>query len=532
MKNILTKTIISAALVFSAALVSFAAPKSEAQFDRLIRTYTLNPDGSQELRVQKQLTIYTHAAMNSLYGETFIVYDPSYQHLTINESYTRQKDGTVVTTPDNAFVEVLPSAAADAPAYNGLKEMVVVHTGLELGATIYLDYTITTEAGALPALDIFEQIEELSPIKNYVLSVSVPAGTPLHYELLNGRTAPRISEADGMQTVTWTLKNVRPRPRSLAVSVHAGNVQAVAVTTFPSREAALEVISSQAYSPEDEAVKSLLASFNEGKADRRSVLDKINDYITSGLGQSRLTLAQTGYRVRPAADVIGSAYATSAERALLADALVRAAGQQSDVSLAFPLTEDEAAAGLSSLMAISSSPVCSDRSFQSYVSIGDYVSLCNLDGSKVEAGGTGARLELVNTLSISAGDGKALGGGYYSFSFPEGDSQWLRQVYASTTANTTRSVNLLLPYLPEETLTYVLDNEDGMTPVALPEDRTVSNSVGTVSLRTEQKDGNTVLTLSLKLGTQLIAPGLYPQYYKLMSEWYTLCATPLIFSAE
>ena len=59
MKNILTKTIISAALVFSAALVSFAAPKSEAQFDRLIRTYTLNPDGSQELRVQKQLTMST-----------------------------------------------------------------------------------------------------------------------------------------------------------------------------------------------------------------------------------------------------------------------------------------------------------------------------------------------------------------------------------------------------------------------------------------------------------------------------------------
>ena len=410
--------------------------------------------------------------------------------------------------------------------------MVVVHTGLELGATIYLDYTIVTKAGALPALDIFEPVEELSPIRNYELSISVPDGTPLHYELLNGKAAPKVSVADGMRKVAWTLKNVKPRPRYLPVSVQAGSLQAVAATTFDSREAVLNVLSSQAYSPDDEAVKALLASFDEGVADRRSVLDKINDYITSGLGQSRLTLAQTGYRVRPAADVIGSAYATSAERALLADALVRAAGQQSDISLAFPLTEDEAAAGLSSLMAISSSPVCSDRSFQSYVSIGDYVSLCNLDGSKVEAGGIDARLELVNTLSISAGDGKALGGGCYSFSFPEGDSKWLRQVYPSTTANTTRSVNLLLPYLPEEILTYVLDNEDGMTPVALPEDRTVSNSVGTVSLRTEQKDGNTVLTLSLKLGTQLIAPGLYPQYYQLMSEWYTLCATPLIFSAE
>jgi len=532
MKNILTKTIMSAALVFSAALVSFAAPKSEAQFDRLIKTYTLNPDGSQELRVQKQLTIYTHAAMNSLYGETFIVYDPSYQHLTINESYTRQKDGTVVTTPDNAFVEVLPSAAADAPAYNGLKEMVVVHTGLELGATIYLDYTITTEAGALPALDIFEQIEELSPIKNYVLSVSVPAGTPLHYELLNGRTAPRISEADGMQTVTWTLKNVRPRPRSLAVSVPAGNVQAVAVTTFPSREAALEVISSQAYSPEDEAVRSLLDSFNEGKADRRSVMDKINDYVVSELGLSRLSLVQTGYRVRPAADVIGSAYATSMEKALLADALMKAAGQNSEIALVFPLTEDRAAAGLSSLMAVSSSPVCTDWHCIDLMSIGDYVSVCGLDGKEMDREQAPALLENVSTMSISAADGEDLGNGYYSFAFPAGDSQWLRREYASTTANTTRSVNLLLSYLPEEILTYTLAVGEGLAPVVMPGDRTVSNSVGTVSVKTEQKDGATVITKHLKLGVQLITPALYPQYYRLMSEWYTICTSPLIFKAE
>ena len=84
--------------------------------------------------------------------------------LKIHESYTRQKDGNIVKTPENAFVEVLPSAAADAPAYNGLKEMVVVHTGLELGATIYLDYSVITRPGYLPELDVCEQIEELSPI--------------------------------------------------------------------------------------------------------------------------------------------------------------------------------------------------------------------------------------------------------------------------------------------------------------------------------------------------------------------------------
>ena len=123
---------------------------SEAEFGKLSKAYTLHADGSQEMRVQKELTLFTHAAMNRVYGESFIIYNPEFQTLKIHDSYTRQKDGTIVKTPENAFVEVLPSVAADAPAYNGLKEMVVVHTGLELGATIYLDYSVVTRPGYLP----------------------------------------------------------------------------------------------------------------------------------------------------------------------------------------------------------------------------------------------------------------------------------------------------------------------------------------------------------------------------------------------
>ena len=104
---------------------------SEAEFGKLSKAYTLHADGSQEMRVQKELTLFTHAAMNRVYGESFIIYNPEFQTLKIHDSYTRQKDGTIVKTPENAFVEVLPSVAADAPAYNGLKEMVVVHTGLD-----------------------------------------------------------------------------------------------------------------------------------------------------------------------------------------------------------------------------------------------------------------------------------------------------------------------------------------------------------------------------------------------------------------
>ena len=67
-----------------------ARAASEAEFRKLSKTYTLRADGSQEMRVQKELTLFTHAAMNGLYGETFIVYNPDFQKLEIHASYTRQ----------------------------------------------------------------------------------------------------------------------------------------------------------------------------------------------------------------------------------------------------------------------------------------------------------------------------------------------------------------------------------------------------------------------------------------------------------
>ena len=108
--------------------LAWAAP--EAEYKKLSKSYTLHADNSQEFRYAMELTLLTHTAMNSTYGETFIVYDPKIQELKINEAYTRQKDGKIVRLPDNALVEVLPSAAVDAPAFNHLKEMVIVHTGL------------------------------------------------------------------------------------------------------------------------------------------------------------------------------------------------------------------------------------------------------------------------------------------------------------------------------------------------------------------------------------------------------------------
>ena len=173
-----------------------------------------------------------------------------------------------------------------------------------------------------------------------------------------------------------------------------------------------------------------------------------------------------------------------------------------------------------------------DRADEATADIAGYLNIIGLDGQPAEVAAPDRKVDVESTLSVSASEAASVAEGIYSFMLPEARSGWLGSVYASTTSNTTRPVNLLLPYLADETYTCTLDVHDGLKAVALPENMTLDTPVGSLKVTVAEENGKTVITRSLKLVQQLITPALYPQYYRLMSEWYTLCATPLIFSAE
>lgn len=509
-----------AILLFAVSPVKAAA---EAEFGKLHKTFTLHTDGSQEMRVQKELTLFTHTAMNRLYGESFIIYNPEFQELKIHHSYTRQKDGNIIEAPENAFVEVLPSAAADAPAYNGLKEMVVVHTGLELGATIYLDYSVITRPGYLPELDVCEQVEELSPIKEYVFSLSVPESKPLHYELLNGKAAPAVKTANGVKTVTWTLKNVKPRPSSLEVSLPAGSVQAIVASTYASKADALKVIKQQMEGDEKEVAE--LAKKLTANAQSTDQKTKVITTYVQGLGNCRLSLSQTGYRLRPATEVVRSAYGTEAEKAALLAALQRAAGIPTGVKAVFPKTNNKDAAGLAALSKL----FVIDKAT---AAIQDFVSVVDMDAQPVTLGQVSYVTSRTDTLKVNAYTGNALAGGYYSYNLPQGRSGWAGYEGYSTARNTTRPVNLLLRYLPDETYTCIVKPSDGMKPVVLPTNKKIENSIGTIEISVEKTGENIKIVRRLKLKKQLITPAEYPTYYRLMSEWMDAGDSVLLFASH
>ena len=517
------------ALLLSVTLTTQAAP--EARFGKLSKTYTLHTDGSQELRVQKELTLYTHAAMNSLYGETFIVYDPQYQQLEIHDSYTRQKDGTLIRTPANAFVEVLPSAAANAPAYNRLKEMVVVHTGLELGATICLDYSIKSRAGYLPELDICCPVKELSPIAEFTFRIEVPEDKPLHYELLNASARPSEAQKDGMKSVTWKLKDVEPRPYSypslrsslgIVQQAASGMMPVIVASTWPGYAKALKSLARQ-FTPGDRTViEAKLTELKQAaRKDSTDLRSAIADYM-NGLYRSNLctvSLQEAGYRLRPASEVIRSAYGTQAELVNLDVALQQAAGLKAEVAVCALRPSETDNRGMGSIVSVvaKSDATPKDAVLQGTdeARLQSYMTVTDLQAQPLKLPFRNIQDTQQDILEVKADNSQTLPNRWQVVNLKPVSAVLPLYTYA---ANTTIRENILLP----QTVNVICE-----TLVKLPEgtvwspkaDKELTRPCGKVSFTYRSDADGVTVTRSLSITQQLFTPEVYRDFYALMAEW-------------
>lgn len=507
--------------------------ESEAEFRKLSKTYTLRADGSQELRVQKELTLFTHAAMNGLYGETFIVYDPEFQELTIHESYTRQKDGTVIKTPSNALVEVLPSSAANALAYNHLKEMVVVHTGLELGATIYLDYSIVSKAGYLPELDVCCPVKELSPVKEFIFRLNVPAGKSVRYELLNASAKPVIAQGNGMKSFIWTLKDVAPRPYAypsgrgnlgLVQAVASGMMPVFVASTWPGYTEAVKYLQKQFAVGNTSVVEGKVAELTQGlEGNPQAMRNAIANYMAGlyQLGHCNVSLQDAGYRLRPASEVITSAYGTQAELVNLDVTLQRAAGLEAEVAVCALRPAVDGNRGLATVMSL----VCQSKKMPEKVALTGteeaclqpFMTITDLQGKKLmlESYLGAKEARTTDTLEVKSDKLQELADGWGIV--PLSDPTPVRSLYAYA-GNTSISEKILLPRTVDCTLETIVRLPEGMK-WSGHADKEISNACGKVVFSYKAVKGGVKVTRSIRIDRQLQTPANYKELYALLSEW-------------
>ncbi len=308
---------------------------ADAVLLKQVREYTLNADGSYTYRYSHKRLYNTHFAFHRLFGETFVVYNPDYQTLKVNQSVTTMADGKKVPSPENAYNEVLPFAAADAPAYNKLREMVITHPGLEIGAVVELDYEVTTKAGFKPFLSEQLMLTESSPIQSLEVVVRVPKGTELTHVLLNApKTLEYKKSTKGeLDVYTWNAANVPSYSHEVAQKPGFMGYAHLIFSTA-SKDVTHKFIDDKLSTIDDVAIAS--PSLNVA-AKEWELVTQLQAVVVNELNLYHVLPLNTGFRFRNPTDTWNSNGGNEGEKAILLASILRSKGIDAKVvAAAYP----------------------------------------------------------------------------------------------------------------------------------------------------------------------------------------------------
>lgn len=335
------KKTISLVLILFFCIAAFAGPKYDATYHLISKSYTLNVDGSMDFHFRKELQLFSKAAFDT-YGETFIWYNPEYQTLIINESYTIRKDGSKVETPKNAFNPSLPYACENCERFNAIREMVVTHTALEYDATIVLDYTIHTEQPFMQELMERVNLYEDEPVERYEISVSVPVNRHI-FALENawgGQRAERVFQMEHK----WVFTNMMPNPDESYLP--ADFLPYVQFTTLDGPSTFLMRMSMQnAFYSNDKPFSSMADEIAAQSSDKIEQMLALRDYVSQNINSNGVPMRYMNYLVASPAMVWNSNCGNGFEKNLLLQAMLREAGSKAVIGIFYSslLTDPESA---------------------------------------------------------------------------------------------------------------------------------------------------------------------------------------------
>ncbi len=326
MKQIQKFFIIAVFLIITLDLYS-QPENADAIFEKITKEYTLNEDGSMDFHYIKKLKLLSYYSFNRLYGETFIIFNPQFQKLEINKAYTIMADGKKVNTPENAFNEVLPRFSANSVAFNHLREMVVTHTALERGATIYLDYSIETNKGYLPAMMGNDLIEESSPISEMEIIVNVPSGKELHYKMLDLRTAPEITSENNRDVYRWNFSGHDASSKERFTGEHHKPVPRLLFSTAQNMEEVYKWVTDQeAFDLElDNEMETMVDKIVAETNDELDIMMKLQKIVVKEIAYEHIPLRYADFRARTPVEIRKSNGGTQLEKSILLSALLKKA---------------------------------------------------------------------------------------------------------------------------------------------------------------------------------------------------------------
>ena len=317
------KKILLIAALFS-LFVPLRAQQPDAVYKLLRQEWTVNADGTSDYHYRHEVQILRNRALTAYAdkGETFVVYNPDLEELTVNEVYTIQKDGTRVEMPQNAFVYQLPSECTDCGRFNHLRELAMIHTGMEIGCTIVVDYTIHRQYNLLNCtLDLVREC----PVERLEVNVNVPAGQQLNVQLTDPAVMVFKPTVDQTET-SYSLKAINV-PQMYVDSYLPAKSQLYPMLHFYNGMPEFTPAFDCQGLPAAKAVANKLIDGN----DVRKHVAAIQGFVVDNIHLNDIEPAQLGYVHSTAAEVWRSGCGTATDKAVLLAAMLNQVGYSARV---------------------------------------------------------------------------------------------------------------------------------------------------------------------------------------------------------
>lgn len=304
------------------------ATETDAVFKKIKKEHIMHADGSIEYKYYKEVKLLSPYAFNRLYGETFVVYNPDFQKLKIHKAYTIMNDGRKVIAPENAFNIVLPRAVANYPAYNQMEEMVITHTGLDVGSTIYLEYSVISKPGFMSEMMGTEILSEGVPVENYEVVIKVPARRALKFELMNSEIKPEETNNGKYRYYKWSFENIAQQAYEQAAPADYNLAPTLLFSTFPDMITALNTFNANK-AMDDQLPSSLLEKVNTWKKDAKTKMElvlNIQKYLVDNISTKHFPLEWHNYMLQTPSQVWNANVGNDIEKTILLSKTLQAAG--------------------------------------------------------------------------------------------------------------------------------------------------------------------------------------------------------------
>jgi hypothetical protein len=318
--------------IFNFQLSTLKAQQPDAVFKTLKYEWTMNADGTSDYHYRHEVQILRNRALVAYAdkGETFVVFNPDLEELTVNEVYTIQKDGTRVNMPQNAFVYQLPSQCADCGRFNHLRELAMVHTGMELGCTIVVDYTIHRHYNYLnESIPLWREcpVEKLEVVVNYnhndmELKYAIDGSQNLNLPDSCITRSESVNTDNMSRCLHYTFNNMQQAPNDTYLPADY-----IPVLRFHNGEPEFtSAFDNAKFSGAQDAMSQIA-----GRGNQREKVTAIRDFVVDNIHLNNIDPAKLGYTHATAEEVWQSGCGTATDKAVLLAALLNDEGFEARV---------------------------------------------------------------------------------------------------------------------------------------------------------------------------------------------------------